>query len=52
MSFTVDEFGPAPESSLADIKELVPGDSGGYTAFSEENVRTGTTGSGGEIIER
>ena len=45
-------FGATPVSSLANIKELVPGDSGGYTTFSEENVRAGTTGSGGEIVER
>jgi len=44
--------GVSPESSLTAIKELVPGDSGGSTAFSEVNIRAGMTGSCGETVER
>lgn len=45
-------FGVSPESSLLAIKALVPGDSGGSTAFSDEAIRARTTGCGGEIVER
>lgn len=44
--------GVPPESSLLAIKALVPGDSGGNTAFSDEALRRGTTGCGGEMVER
>lgn len=45
-------FEVSPEPSLIAIKELVPGDSGGRTAFSDLNIRSGITGSAGEIVER
>lgn len=45
-------FGVPPESSLCAINELVPGDSGGKTAFSEVKILWGITASGGEIVER
>lgn len=45
-------FGVSPISSRTAINELVPGDSGGKTTFSELNTRAGTTGSGGEIVDR
>lgn len=46
------DVGVSPESCLAAIKELVPGDSGGNTVFSEAYIRGGIMGSGGEIIDR
>jgi len=44
-------FGVSPESSLPAIKALVPGDSGGNTAFLEV-IRIGTTGLDGEMVVR
>lgn len=52
MLLSVDVFGMSLVSSLLAINELVPGDSGGKTAFSEENILGGTAGSGFEILER
>jgi hypothetical protein len=45
-------IGVSSEPCLTAIKELVPGDSGGNTVFSEVYIRGGITGSGGEMIER
>jgi hypothetical protein len=45
-------LGVSPESSLTAIKELVPGDSGGKTAFSDVNILAGMAGSGAEMVER
>ena len=41
----------SPELCVA-INELVPGDSGGSTAFSDLNIRWGIAGAGAEIVER
>lgn len=46
------DVGVSPESCLAAIKELVPGDSGVNTVFSEAYIRGGITGSGVEIVDR
>lgn len=45
-------FGVSQLSSLLAIKELVPGDSGGNTVFSDVNIRDGIAGAGGEIVDR
>jgi len=37
-------------SSRFAIKELVPGDSGGNTVFSEVNILEGIAGVGGETV--
>lgn len=45
-------FGVSPASSLTPIKVLVPGDSGGKTAFSDVKILGGMAGCKGEIVER
>ena len=46
-------FGVSPEPSLTAINELVPGDSGGNTAFSEvKTLGGGAMAASGEIVER
>ncbi|RWW24144.1 hypothetical protein GW17_00011580 [Ensete ventricosum] len=45
-------FVVSPSSSRAAISELVPGDSGGKTTFSELKARERTTRSGGESMVR
>ncbi|KAJ6860536.1 hypothetical protein NC651_036815 [Populus alba x Populus x berolinensis] len=42
-------LGICPKSSLTAIKELVPGDSGGKTAFSDVKILAGMTGFGAEM---
>lgn len=43
-------LGLSPQSSCTAIKELVPGDSGENTVFSEAKILEGITGSGGDTV--
>jgi len=43
-------LGVSPVPSRFAIKELVPGDSGGKTVFSELNILEGVMGSGGATV--
>lgn len=50
--FAIGVFGVSPASSRTPISVLVPGDSGGKTAFSDVNIRGGMAGFRGEMVER
>jgi hypothetical protein len=49
-SSSIFALGVSPVSLRTAIKELVPGDSGGNTLFSDMKIREGIEGSGGEIV--
>lgn len=52
LSVNLSGFVVSPSSSRAAISELVPGDSGGKTTFSELKARERTTRSGGKSMVR